>query len=426
MQMIKQTFSTFDHHIHRLAVMLLGVQLIVSTVLFALYMFYPSVTPSTSNTPYPTQFERALIGKGALSLEAYKGPEDVQSLLSEVVLIGASNRPDHHYDKQIKMVFRNSGEEVKLSIGETVFFEKSQNCLLISSKPTSLSLTPYAIQGKTLICDIKYEAASYQAALHSSSLFSESLSRQPYFDSLKQAKLWASDIFLKEWGGDEYKPLSQKNKISIGNEVYFLQPGDCLWWHGDHWSETAGADVQEPMAELIAVSKERAIFNIWNETGFCSDQIEIPLTSTDPLQYKISELMTTIRPRSNTEITCQLGRRRVIVKEGDWWIKTQNRWRQLRNSRDLEAFLSHQLKGELFIFEKVEHTRGKITVQARAFDAMRTSSEPLILTIQSEKKEKGSDRQKARRSVDFLARHRPVHPIKKTAVKSHQQDKNSL
>jgi hypothetical protein len=47
--------------------------------------------------------------------------------------------------------------------------------------------------------------------------------------------MWAHDLFLHLWGGEEYRLLSAKHKVEIENKVYFLSVGDTLWWDGSEW-----------------------------------------------------------------------------------------------------------------------------------------------------------------------------------------------
>ncbi len=109
------------------------------------------------------------------------------------------------------------------------------------------------------------------------------------------------------------------------------------------------------------------------QDGYISSRFNIALQNSKA-PHKAEEVITSVRPRSGSEITCQLGKRRVIVKEGDWWVKTDRRWRSLKTAEDLEAFLHHDIQGELFIFEKIENMKGKTILKGRCFDKMRTES----------------------------------------------------
>lgn len=86
-----------------------------------------------------------------------------------------------------------------------------------------------------------------------------------------------------------------------------------------------------------------------------------------------------------------------MLKEGDWWLKTKSGWRSLRTLADLEAYLDHQIRGELFVFDTVAIEQGKAVLKGRYFDEMRTEMQPIALsvaverknTVASHKKEKG-------------------------------------
>ncbi len=266
-------------------------------------------------------------------------------------------------------------------LGETIFLQQVHGTWMFSTEP-ELSLTPYSVEGTQLLCKLNHD----QAVLTPSSLFLRPLAHESYVEALKKGTAWGTDVFLAGWGGDEYRNLTQKIKVAIGPSIYFLNVGDCLYWNGEKWTE-GPEEAVGPIAQLMRGSSQGVDFQVWDETGFSSEKIHLAMESSPKTSFKMDELMTAIRPRTASEITCQLGKRRVILKEGDWWIRTDRRWKPVRTAADLEACLHHQIAGELFIFEKIETTKGKVTLKGQAFDRMRTFSEPVSLTVHTEKKQ---------------------------------------
>ncbi len=326
-----------------------------------------------------------VLGQGPLSLSTLPLGE-MDPIFQELVLIGTSTRPDQDHDHACTIALRSSGEKRTISIGETLFFELKEGHLFFSNEATDLSMTARTHEKRELICEIRNKDASHPYALSSSAIFSQSLDQEPYVELLKKGSAWGKDVFLTDWGGDEYREMTNKVKISLGPDVYFLKPGDCLWWDGDVWRTEVESDEIRPIAQLTKASSHGADFEVWDSTGFSSQTVRLSMESLPKTSLKIDELMTAIRPRSATEITCQLGKRRVILREGDWWIHADNRWRPVRTAADLEACLNHEIQGELFIFEKVEASNGNVTLKGQAFDRMRTSCQPVSLVMQTEKK----------------------------------------
>lgn len=76
------------------------------------------------------------------------------------------------------------------------------------------------------------------------------------------------------------------------------------------------------------------------------------------------------------------------MREGDWWLKSETGWSHLKTLNDIEDYLAHKIRGELFIFETIATERGKTEVKGHFFDTMRTQIQPISLTL----KEEGKDR----------------------------------
>jgi hypothetical protein len=325
----------------------------------------------------------AMLGQGPLALTNPVATE-LQPLLQELILIGANTRPDH--DRACSIALRSSGQKKTLSVGESVFFETREGKLVFSDESTDLVMTARSIENHQLVCEIKNHNAPTICTLNASTIFSNTLQQESYLDSLKKGALWGKDVFLSDWGGDEYRAMTSKVKISLGPDVFFLKPGDCLWWDGTAWISHIQSDSTCPVAQFVKASSSGADFQVWDSSGFSCQAVHVEPQTPSKASPKLDELITAIRPRSPSEITCQLGKRRVIVREGDWWIRMEDRWRPIRTATDLEACLIHQIPGELFIFEKVETSRGKVLLKGLAFDRMRTASEPISLVLQTEKK----------------------------------------
>jgi hypothetical protein len=182
-----------------------------------------------------------------------------------------------------------------------------------------------------------------------------------------------------------------------------------LWWDGDEW-QVGQPQPSAPIAQLVSVSERGSKVEVWSGSGFDSSVIEMYINQgSSPL--KADQTIMAVRPRAPGEITCQLGKRRVIVKEGDWWVKTERRWRPLRTVEELEAFLHHQIQGELFVFEKIEQTRNQIMLRGKSFDKTRAQIEPLALVVNTEKKSTIASHKKEHTHSSAIAKTKIATPV---------------
>lgn len=336
------------------------------------------------SAPYPS-FDALKIGQGAFALSPGGVSPEFEPLVKELVVLGKNTRPDSGALSMVSIGLKTSGGQKQLVTGQKLFLTTDGKSYQFTDEKTELSLLPLPMAGMNVLLQIETPAKKEEVVLSPSPFLGSSLDEEMYVQVLKKGKMWAPDLFLHQWGGDEYRDLCAKQKVEIDNKVYFLSVGDFLWWDQDEWKIGTPILQEAPLAKFVSASGQGMRFEVWNSTGYVSSTIDMALQSSKPPQ-KAEEAITSVRPRSASEITCQLGKRRVIVKEGDWWIKTDRRWRSLKTAADLEAFLHHDIQGELFIFEKVENTKGKTILKGRCFDKMRTESLPLSLVVSTEKK----------------------------------------
>lgn len=379
MELIDFNEQRLEKWTFRIALGIFYLAALFSMILLCYFMLAGSSSSASVPSCFPT-LNKASLGSGPLSLETYTQTAELQPILQELILIGANTRPDLKH--LLTFALRSSGERKTIGIGETLFLEQNQGIWSFSESSSNTTLTPYSFDKQQILCKIKNGSIQTESSLCPSLVFSKSLEKEPYIKQLQEGNVWGADVFLAGWGGEDYRLLAKKIKVSLGSAVFFLKTGDCLWWDGERWAQDVSTT--GPIAQLIRTSKG-AEFQIWDETGFSSEKIQLSLQIPKEPVFDLTQLMTAPRPRSTTEISCLLGKRRVIVKEGDWWIRTENRWKQVRTTADLEACLYHKLSGELFLFETIETSKGKIVVKGQAFDRMRTTSTPISLVVQTTK-----------------------------------------
>ena len=324
------------------------------------------------------------IGAGGWALRPPVQQQDLLPLVEELVLIGRNSRPDGSALPTIKLGLKSGGNQQEVICGQKLFI--SDNCLAFSHLQTEFSVTPLSILGSGVLVELAKGDQREELVLHPSKLFQQSFENEEFFQVVKKGQFWGRDLFLQHWGGDEYQDLSFKQKVEIGGRIYFITTGDFLFWDGDVWKIGKPPLANFPLMKVIAAHSQHVQLEVWDGHGFHSSVVQMTLQPVPKSLLKPEEIMTAVRSKAPDEVTCQLGKRRVTVKEGDWWVHHEGRWKILKNSYELEAFLIHEIPGELFIFEKIENGKEKVTLKARSFDRMRTRSEPISLVFNIDKK----------------------------------------
>jgi len=178
-------------------------------------------------------------------------------------------------------------------------------------------------------------------------------------------------------------------ELTNGSKTYalFVSAGDYLLYEEGEWRVAAYEELSSnlPVAYVKAASGKTLEINVWDETGFYPVQIKVEMERQARLQLKPESMPSRIRLRSGTQVSCALGKRRVILKQGDWLLKTSSGWRNLRKAEEIGQYLNHRLKGELFVFDGIEKEQGRSVMKGHIFDETRTQVQPFSLPIDAEK-----------------------------------------
>lgn len=193
------------------------------------------------------------------------------------------------------------------------------------------------------------------------------------FRSLAEARSWGQDLFKKECSGE---------RIEVApNELVELQEGHWLVWKGQKWEKGTSPEKGLPIARVESSSGKGLILEGWDKDGHI--RICLAPISNPPFKPKGEELFSSLRIRSEKQISCVLEKQCMVLKVGDWVAKTGGRWKILRKKEERDAFLHGKLFGEFFIFEQIFQKQGQKMIQGRIFNPGRTQVVSIEMAAQS-------------------------------------------
>ncbi|HSX04303.1 MAG TPA: hypothetical protein VLG76_06200 [Rhabdochlamydiaceae bacterium] len=351
----------------------------------------------------------ACIGTGPLLLAGTYSSPLASALSHEIVLLVPSSRPggDGSNTNHLLLGLKNSQEQLNISNGEIVNlecqFSKDTNPhqFQFSSKPAQIWLKPVILDHSSILIEAGgTEMDKCEFVLKTNSERIQVAAQQsPFYTSLKRAKWWGQDVLFQLYGGKEYQSLKDKQKIEIiqnvSGAICYVSQGDYLTFENRLWKVTdlPNASLSSPLAYVKEISAGQLKLTLWDENGFAFDEITLKLEGR-PKVAPQNELFSSIHFRTASQVTCLLGKRRVILKCGDWLLKTAHGWRNLKKLSEIEAYLAHQLKGELFVFDSIEKKEDKCFVKGHLIDEMRSSAFSISLPVIQEKKVKPSKKKK--------------------------------
>lgn len=194
------------------------------------------------------------------------------------------------------------------------------------------------------------------------------------FRILAESKWWGRDQFRKEADATEI--------LEIGELIEFKQ-SDWLVWKEEKWQKSASSEKDLPIAKIQSISPKMLILEGWDNIGHV--RIGLALAAGPQFKMRGEDLFSAIRIRSEKQISCMLEKQCMVLKTGDWVLKTAGRWKTLRKKDEKDAFLNGKLFGELFILDQISQKQGQKMITGRLFNPGRTQVVSIELFAQGRK-----------------------------------------
>ncbi len=224
-----------------------------------------------------------------------------------------------------------------------------------------------------------FQAFAEEAPIRSSQDFEEGSPLR----ILADAHLLGRDLFLSKYGGG-----TKLGRIEIGEskEVYSVKEGDFLCWEEGRWGkiETPFEAKDTFLARIGPFNEKMLEFEAWGLDEYsrlCISSIQPP-----PLKAKVEEILSSVRIRSEKQISCMLEKQCFVLKAGDFVLKVDNRWRILRKQEERDAYVRGEVEGELFVFDRIDQKSGQKVLQGSLFDVGRSQMLPVEYVASAQKK----------------------------------------
>jgi hypothetical protein len=350
-------------------------------------------------------FAYEAIGSGGLALHPRHALGWVSRLADELALIAYNSRPDIE-SKNAKMLLslKNGKELLTLSNGRTLFLKEAQQGKGLSSSETATGLwvKPILLENGAVLIETGRKLVSKEGksgeekgefivAPQGGIPARYNPTQQGFIKELKSGRSFPQDLLIQKYGGREYSPWREKAvfEMTRGSSSYacFVSSGDYLVYEEGEWRVVPFEELKkdQPIAHVKSISGKGLEIEAWDETGFYPLQVTIETEKPGRFQLKPDAMPSGIRIRSGTQVSCAFGKRRVILKQGDWLLKTTTGWRNLRRAEEIEQYLHHRIKGELLIFDSIEKEQGRLVMKGNIFDETRTQIQPFSLPIDGDK-----------------------------------------
>lgn len=333
-------------------------------------------------------FGRMLTGPLALKENA-KSPLAI-SLEQKLLFMAQSVRPDMEGERVLKIGVMGSDVERVVKEGETIRckLDVHEGGGIRSVEFFDEGDTEMAVQvadGKSLFLRVK-QGADEAMDLVLNARGAGASGKVP--GALSGAKLWGEDLFFQKYGGASFRPMGKKAQVEIdGKYVVYLAEGDFLTFREGKWSvvDLGEARKTDPLAKVVAVGNGLEL-EAWDGKGFSLFRAKLERERGQALRFDAQQVMQEAKMRTSRQVSCKIGKQRMTLQGADWLLKRKENWHKLRSKDEIDAFLNHELRGELCVIDSIDKSG---LVRGNYFNEMRTDVQPFSFRAASSNNKKG-------------------------------------
>jgi hypothetical protein len=206
------------------------------------------------------------------------------------------------------------------------------------------------------------------------------------FRILAEARLLGRDLFLGKYSEGEFvQRLGFSSPLK--GEIIALKVGDLLAWKGGVWCKVEALIEGDgsPIARVVSFDERSLLFEAWGLDEYV--RLSVSSSQLIPFKTKGDEFITSVRIRSEKQISCMMEKQCFVLRVGDWVLKEDNRWKVLRKAEEKEAYSMGKIGGELFVFDRIELRGGQKTLRGHLFNVGRSQMMPIDVVAYSPKKQ---------------------------------------
>lgn len=197
------------------------------------------------------------------------------------------------------------------------------------------------------------------------------------------------------WGKDQFRLEESGERLEIGaTDFVEMRVGDWLVHRDGKWLKAEAPDPKGPIAHIQSISPKEIVLEGWDRDQHV--RLGIGLGAGIPLKLKAEDLFSSVRIRSEKQISCMIDKQCMVLKVSDWVLKSGPRWKILRRKDEKEAFLHGKLFGELFVLDQIVQKQGQKMIQGRLFNSGRTQMLKFELAAKGNRKSPDKSTRKGR------------------------------
>lgn len=203
----------------------------------------------------------------------------------------------------------------------------------------------------------------------------------------QKAKWYGCDRFLEKHGGEEFSLCMGKQRIDFADEnqpySVFVTLGDCLIWSQNKW-KVVQAGTESLSNHLLVVKKidDRIMnFELWDVEG--KNKISLNLIKAHEANNKqaFDDTFKFVGARTRSQFVFEVDDERMLLRPKDWLVLTEDGWKKITTSEEIDAYVDRKLAGPLFVFDGIIRKDDHQVLYGTMFNAARTDMQSIELPI---------------------------------------------
>lgn len=352
-------------------------------------------------------FPGEMIGQGPLRLRSVHASRWVARIAEELTLLAYNSRPDLKSDEmQVILQLKAGRQQVAIPNGSVLFLEEQEGKGLALAEGTSaLWIKPIVLDETSAMLEVGRQLANGTLEKGEFITSFQGMGKKlidrgmESISAFRSATAFMQDLIVQRYGGAEFANWNQKVVLDLqGKEGPYglrISSGDHLMYEEGEWRVASIEELQsgKQVAKVLSVSEKGVDIEIWDDQGFSPLRLKVDVQKAQKSSFGPESVPSLARFRTPTQVSCVFGKRRMIVRSGDWLVRGGSGWRHLRSAQDLQLYLDRRVKGDLFVCESIERDAlGKGMMKGFLFDETHTMMQPVQVPVSSDKPSQKSSR----------------------------------
>lgn len=203
----------------------------------------------------------------------------------------------------------------------------------------------------------------------------------------QKARWHGPDLFLEKHGGEEFSPLVGKQRIDFGDENHlysiFVQPGDCLVWKENKWNviEPGDESLCKPLLVVKKVDERIMNFELWDVEGKNKIVLNLIKAHEPTAKQDFDDTFKFVGARTRSQFVFEIDDERMLLRPKDWLVLTEDGWKKMTTSEEIDAYVERKISGPLFVFDGIIRKDDHQVFYGTIFNASRTDMQVIEMPI---------------------------------------------